>query len=137
MSYFDFYGNKDPFSNFYPCLFIINGIQWTSVEQYFQAQKFDITSKEYQQILSSNSPAIAKKIGQGGILRSDWELVKEDIMYTALYEKFKDPELKEYLIETGNKIIRETSQWDYHIGKNRLGITLMKLRFNLGYSFIQ
>ena len=132
---FDFYSNNHPFSNFYKSDMLINDEVWSTVEHYFQAQKFDKSSKEYKQILENESPAFAKKIGRGGTLRKDWESVKEEIMYTALCEKFKNLEFKKYLIDTGDFIIRETSPWDYYWGtgkngqgKNRLGILLMKIR---------
>jgi ribA/ribD-fused uncharacterized protein len=133
--YLDFYSNNHPFSNFYPSDMLINGQIWSTVEHYFQAQKFDINSKEYKLIIDNESPAFAKKIGQGGKLRKDWEYVKEDIMYTALCEKFKIPEFKKYLLDTGDSIIRKNSESDSYWGigkngqgKNRLGILLMKIR---------
>ena len=68
--------------------------------------------------------------------RSDWEDVKEDVMYKALQAKFSQHEkLGQQLRETGERKLIEHSPYDSYwgdggdgSGKNRLGILLMKLR---------
>ena len=69
-------------------------------------------------------------------LRSDWEEVKEDIMYEALYAKFtQHRNLKKSLLDTGDSELIEHTKNDSYWGdggngkgKNMLGLLLMKLR---------
>ena len=71
--------------------------------------------------------------------RSDWEEVKEDIMFKALHAKFIQHEkLKQMLVGTKDRVLVERSPYDSYwgdggngTGKNRLGILLMKLRDDL------
>lgn len=65
-----FYSPKNPyyeFSNYYPSLFELDGRKWRTVEQYFQAQKFNIDAPEYIEYFSiialSDSPQKAKDLG--------------------------------------------------------------------------
>ena len=92
---------------------LIDDEVWSTVEHYFQAQKFDINSEEYKLIITNESPAFAKKVGRGGKLQKDWK----SVMYVALCAKFKIPDFKKYLLDTGDSIIR-----------GPLGSLLMKVR---------
>lgn len=120
--------------------FYANGLYWSTVEHYFQAQKF--YDKEIQErIRLASTPKEASKIGRDRTLplRSDWEQVKEKIMYDAVLFKFKahiDIALK--LINTGNEcIIEETVKenfWGcgpYKDGKNAYGKILCLVRKEL------
>jgi len=68
-------------------------------------------------------------------IRDDWNDIRDKIMYKGLKKKFKDPELKKILLNTGDAYLIENSPRDYYwgIGKdgngeNKLGKLLMKLR---------
>jgi len=69
-------------------------------------------------------------------LRSDWEEVKEEIMYECLCYKFlQNRNMFEKLLSTGDKKLIEHTKNDRYwadggdgSGKNRLGVLLMRLR---------
>ena len=71
--------------------------------------------------------------------RSEWEEMKEDIMFKALQAKFAQHEkLKRMLVDTKDRQLVERSPYDSYwgdggdgSGKNRLGVLLMRLRDNL------
>ena len=69
-------------SNFADTIIDHEGILYTSVETAFQAAK--TTDMEFRRRMARYSPADAKRAGRKVTLRSDWESVKEDIMYELL-----------------------------------------------------
>ena len=84
------------------------------------------------------TPSKAKRKGQKITLRSDWEQVKEQVMYDVLKLKFKDEVLAKLLKETGTKYLEETNWWGDEVwgvcngvGQNKLGKLLMKVREEL------
>ena len=101
-----------------------------------------------KKILDASSPAECKSIGYGIKLdRTIWNQTDTKIMAKALNEKFtQNPELKKYLMNTGELILAEASAsdrfWGTGIGlgkadttkepkwrgKNTLGKLLMQLR---------
>lgn len=124
-------------SNFYPSKITIDSKTYKTVEHYFQSQKFVGTEYE-EMIMSKSSPYTAATMGRNRKypLRTDWDEVKEDIMFKGLYAKFtQHPELRQLLLSTGENDIVEDSPVDdywgigkYGTGKNRLGNTLVTLR---------
>ena len=73
--------------------FFKDGIYWKTSEHYYQAQKF-FESEVKLKIANSETPKIASKIGRDRNLklRSDWEEIKQNVMYDAVYFKFKQNE---------------------------------------------
>lgn len=150
--------SPEVFSNFYPSTFslVINGTKFTfsSNEQFFmwyKAKKFN-DEQIAKEILALNyDPKRAKALGRKVSNYDDkiWDSVREKVMYTGLKLKFsQNPDLKKYLLETGDKILVETSPWDklwgcgmgikenysnplLWKGSNKLGFLLMKLRMEL------
>jgi N-glycosidase YbiA len=69
-------------------------------------------------------------------LRSDWEQVKDEVMYKAVLRKFKTHEdIREILLTTGDELLVENAPGDYYwgggkdgSGKNKLGEILMEVR---------
>lgn len=128
------------FSNFSHYSFNLDGKWWFTSEHYFQAKKFYNTKYE-EKIRLLDSPMKAAQIGRSRKLklRKDWEKVKDNIMYVAVYEKFKqNKDIREILINTGNEEIIEKTIDDYYwgcgkngTGKNMLGNILMKVRKEL------
>ena len=124
-------------------LYDTDGIEYPTVEHYFQAQKtldFDTRLK----IAAAPTPGKAKGIGRHVYLRTDWNNVKIDIMRDALIQKFSDKKLQKKLIETGDAELIEGNWWhdnfygDCHcekcrdiIGENHLGKLLMDIREKL------
>lgn len=60
--------------------------------------------------------------------RSDWKSVKDKVLMKGLREKFKDKQLKDLLLSTGNKVLVENSIGIWGMKDNKLGNALMKLR---------
>lgn len=122
------------FSNFYPCNILLDNIVWPSVEHYYQAQKFPPIDRERVRLQPTAMKAKAESYKSPK--NPNWDLIKEDIMYTALYAKFTQiDKLNKLLLSTGNEYLAEASPsdlyWGYK-GLNRLGVLLMTLRMHLG-----
>lgn len=129
-------------SNFYTCKIIYDDREWNSTEHIFQAMKtLDFNGQERVRAATvSGSKALGRKIK----LRSDWESVKDEVMYEAIKAKFtQNPELLQRLLDTGDDYLIEKSSWCDNIwgsctcvkcgdeGQNRLGLALMRLRSEL------
>jgi len=123
-----FYRERDEpygcFSNYSRHSFII-GLPWSTVEHYFQAQKFTGTPHE-DAVRLAKTPHIAKMMGNDRArpLRPDWQHVKDDIMRLAVRRKFEShPDIQEVLLSTGDAVIVEDSPHDYYwgCGANRTG----------------
>ena len=125
-------------SNFYPCEFEIDGIIYPSSEHYYMCQKTTDMAKR-QEILDSENPGRAKRLGRALKLRPDWdEKYKNKAMMTALVAKFSIPDLKERLLATRGFYLEETNHWNdtywgvcNGVGQNMLGRMLMFIRDNL------
>ncbi|MEM7201953.1 MAG: NADAR family protein [Planctomycetota bacterium] len=140
-----FFTKTDPYfelSNFAPYGLDDDGVYWSSVEHYFQAQKFDADAHaDYRErIRRARSPKDAKSLGQSRSvpLRADWEEIKEAVMLRALRLKFARAELVELLLGTGARPLVEASPHDaywgagkFGQGQNRLGVLLMQVRAEL------
>lgn len=140
-----FYREYDPygeFSNFAKYPITIDGVVWPTSEHYFQAMKFTDNPEYQEQIRTTTSCTVIKKLGRTRKvkLRDDWEDVKEEIMMTVLRAKFLAyDKLKDLLLSTGNKILVEHTTNDVYWadgggdgkGLNRLGALLVELRNEL------
>jgi ribA/ribD-fused uncharacterized protein len=130
-------------SNFYHSPFTVDGIQYDTVEHFFQSRKAS-TWDEAMWVNAADTPGLAKGRGRKVSMRPDWEQIKVDVMRFALEQKFAIPELKEKLLATGNIELIEGNWWDDNFwgdcycpacqsfqGKNMLGKLLMELREKL------
>jgi ribA/ribD-fused uncharacterized protein len=138
-----FYSTREPwgeFSNFAAFGIRMDTLWWTTVEHYFQAQKFE--DEAYQEkIRSASDPKRAADLGRSRSLplRSDWEQIKDDVMRRAVRKKFQTHSaLKELLLSTGDEELVENAPGDYYwgvgkdgTGKNRLGQILQEIRQEL------
>lgn len=88
-------------SNFYWHEIEFEGITYPTNEHFFQAMK-TLDIGERQKIANCLTPGQAKRMGRQVVLRSDWEEVKEDIMFLGLCLKFNDLKL-----ETTTYLIKE------------------------------
>jgi len=132
-----FAGDYGVFSNFYYSPIWDDGIEYPTVEHYFQAMK-TLDPNQRRTISIAATPGAAKRMGRRVKLRDDWEQVKERYMLFALRQKFLDPTLKEKLLATGDTYLEEGNSWgDTYwgvcngVGKNRLGYLLMQVREEL------
>ena len=128
------------FSNFSAHGFELDGLYWRTSEHYFQAQKF-VGTPHLEAIRNAKTPKQAAEMGRDRKrpLRSDWELVKDDVMRRAVVQKFTThADIRQILLDTGDQEIVENAPSDYYwgcgnngTGKNMLGIMLMETRMIL------
>ncbi|GAB4202929.1 MAG: NADAR family protein [Coleofasciculaceae cyanobacterium] len=138
-----FYKLSDPygcFSNFSPHPIEVDGLDWQTVEHYYQAQKFVATENErlIQVIRDAQTPMEAAQIGRDRTLklRCDWEEVKQQVMWQGVLTKFlTHTDIQAILLDTGDRLIVEDSPTDYYwgcgqdkTGQNQLGKILMNVR---------
>lgn len=140
-----------PFSQWYPCAFNIEGIEYNCAEQFMMAQKARLFKDEenLNKILASASPKEQKKIGRN-VKNFDidkWNKIAREIVYRGNYAKFTQNDyLKEQLIVTSGTTLVKASPYDKiwgiglskedprsknrleWLGTNWLGETLTKLR---------
>jgi hypothetical protein len=139
-------------SNFYPCEFEFNDKMFNFSEQCFMYQKALLFNDfgVAEQILDETDVRKIKALGRKvkDFDNELWDKHKEDFMYNACYAKFsQNDELKDFLLNTGNREIVEASPVDNiwgigfssdramenidKWGQNLLGKTLMKVRAEL------
>jgi diaminohydroxyphosphoribosylaminopyrimidine deaminase/5-amino-6-(5-phosphoribosylamino)uracil reductase len=125
-------------------------VLWSSVEHYYQASKFagvndPLAVQCRGEIQAAESPEEAARLGESlsrqrpDLLRKDWDIVKLQVMRTALQAKFLAyPALKSFLVSTEGSVLVESSQNDSFwgaskngVGLNHLGRLLMDLRAEL------
>lgn len=124
-------------SNFYECNIPFAGYIFTSTEAAFQAMKTKNPDEREQ--FEHLGPGEAKRLGRKINLRSDWETVKDDIMYLLVSVKFfLHQDLREKLLATGTEELVEGNNWNdtywgvcNGVGQNKLGEILMRVREEL------
>jgi ribA/ribD-fused uncharacterized protein len=137
-----FYTKTMPFwglSNFSPPGVELNGVYWPTVEHFFQAQKF-LDPGVQERIRQAATPKQARSLGQSRTfaLRPDWDEFREEVMLKGLRLKFRNPSARELLLSTGQRMLVESSPFDYFwaagqdgSGQNRLGHLLVQVRHEL------
>lgn len=134
---YGFNGEYRFLSNFYETPIVYEGITYPSVENAYQAAK-TIKLEERQKFTSISSKE-AKSLGKKITLREDWDVIKLQVMWNLLYEKFtRNRKLYSALVLTGKAHIEETNWWGDKFwgtckgeGENHLGKLLMQLREKL------
>jgi ribA/ribD-fused uncharacterized protein len=117
------------FSDFAPCGIDLDDAWWPTVENYYQAQKFNDPELR-KSIRKAEKPPIAKGLADKNkaAIRPDWDAVKDDVMYRAVRRKFEQhPELKAMLLATGDEELIEAAPTDTYWGVGRDGTGLNKL----------
>ena len=128
----EFQGEYRYLSNFYHSPLEYKGIKYLNAEAAFQAQKEEGRQAEF----SNLDPSQAKRLGRQVKLRSDWDEVKDQIMYEVVSRKFlQNPPLMFKLIHTDDQELEEGNSWgDTYwgvcngTGQNKLGKILMTVR---------
>jgi predicted NAD-dependent protein-ADP-ribosyltransferase YbiA (DUF1768 family) len=104
---------------------------WYSVEQCYQAHKFDMDSKTFTSIHSaipvpdetdSEYGLRVWSLGQRGTPRRDWEKIKVEVMYLINCAKFAcNRQIHQELLDTGNqKLIGGPSTWQWSQWNGRI-----------------
>jgi N-glycosidase YbiA len=131
------------FSNFSFHSIRIDGVCWSTVEHYYQAQKFVGTADAVviPLIYVAETPEQAAALGRdcSRQVRLDWETVKTQVMREAVLKKFlTHADIRDILLSTGDQLIVENSPTDYfwgcgdkNTGQNYLGKILMSVREEL------
>lgn len=131
---------NEPLSSFSRHGFDLDDVHWPSVEHYFQAMKFE--DAQYRgKIRKADHPKKARRLGRSRFkkIRRDWSQVRRVIMTRAVYTKCRShPEVAQQLLASGDKILVESSQYDYfwgcgrdRRGTNTYGAVLMDVRNKL------
>lgn len=145
---------KNCLSQWWEASFEVDGITYKSAEHWLKVEKARLFNDDemVERILKSSSPAKAEKLGRLVFNVDDelWkkrsiELVKEG----AIHKFEQNPELKEFLLSTGDAVLAESSPLDniwgigltrdhHHAeepskwkGTNLLGFALMEARDEL------
>jgi len=140
-----FSGKYGFLSNFYSVGVTItdkDGISYTNMEAYFQAQKVLPGQRglNIKEGFANLDPKLAKTRGNKlPFIRKDWEKIKEQVMLEGLRQKFAPgSELAEKLIATCDMELIEgnnhgDTEWGVvnGVGDNKLGKLLMKVRSEL------
>ena len=142
---------KNCFSQWYPANFIVSVKDYCYAEQYMMACKAELFHdyETLSKILAASDPRTIKKLGRE-VRNFDpqiWNENKFNIVVQGNVAKFsQNPELLDFILSTGNKILVEASPYDniWGIGlkdtspdvldprkwkgQNLLGFALMKVR---------
>lgn len=104
-----------------------------NVESLYQASKS--SNEKDRKLIISLMPAQAKRQGKLIELRSDWEEVKDQIMYELLTLKFQNSFLRDCLLATEDAELIEGNYWNDTywgvcggVGENKLGKLLTQVR---------
>lgn len=128
----EFRGEYYFLSNFYNAEIIYENICYQNNEAAFQAMKCPERANEFRYL----SGAEAKRLGRKVPLRSNWETIKDRVIYEICLAKFtQHSNLKKLLLETGERQLIEGNAWNdtywgvcNGYGKNKLGKILMDVR---------
>lgn len=122
---------KSCFSQWYESKFLVDGIQYQNEEQFMMAEKARLfnDNESLELIIKSKNPNEIKKYGRmvKNFSEKQWKDKRFEIVVNGNYNKFsQNPELKEFIIETGNKILVEASPvdkiWGIGMAENEIGI---------------
>lgn len=142
---------KACFSQWYPCKFGVDGQMYSSTEQYMMAEKARLMgdNEVREQILATDDPREIKKLGR--VVKDFdarlWDMKKSQVVVNGNLHKFgQNPELRDFLLSTGDKVLVEASPYDkiwgigldannpdacdpkLWKGENLLGFALMEVR---------
>ena len=138
-------------SNWYKSPFVLDGIHFSSVEQYIMYQKCKIFgyNNSAAAVLSTDDPDTQQAIGRHGkgYIENVWLGIRQMVALRGLYAKFsQNAELKQKLLSTGDAVLVECAKSDKNwacgislyddkrcnasnwLGENILGFALMEIR---------
>jgi ribA/ribD-fused uncharacterized protein len=104
-------------SQWWPSPFVVDGVTYGTAEHWMMARKarlFEDAEAE-RRVLAAGSPAAAKKVGRlvRGFDEAIWERERFGIVVEGSVHKFASrPELREFLVNTGERVLVEASPVD-------------------------
>jgi ribA/ribD-fused uncharacterized protein len=110
--------DKSCFSQWWPSPFTVEGITYPTAEHWMMAKKALIfgDKENFDLILRANKPAMAKQLGRA-VKNFDpavWEAMAYELVVEGNLHKFSQSEnLKNFLLNTGDRIIVEASPVDF------------------------
>jgi len=129
-----FFGEYRWLSNYHSCGILHKGLGFNSTEAAYQASKTNNieVAKTYQNMTAAESKNASKLLTPP----KNWHDVKFNVMAQLTFQKYLiHPELKQLLLDTGDKYLEETNHWNdtywgvcNGIGENQLGKILMATR---------
>lgn len=104
-------------SQWWPCRFTIDGVEYASAEHWMMAAKARLFGDEASvpAILAARTPAEAKVLGRkvSGFDDERWAAERFALVVRGNVAKFgQDPELRRYLLGTANRVLVEASPRD-------------------------
>lgn len=114
-------------SQWYPCQFEVEGVTYTSAEQYMMAEKAKLFGDEEirAEILNTDDPRMCKALGRKvkNFDKAVWDKEKEHIVRKGNAKKFlQNSALRNFLLSTGDKVLVEASPtdrvWGIGLGQN-------------------
>ena len=111
-SYFGFFGELNPLSNFYLAPFIHKGVYYSTSEQYIQARKAEFCgdANTKQQIMQSKTALRCKILGKEiqNCNNEKWNQAAAEQCFPGILSKFQqNAGIASFLKNTGTKIISE------------------------------
>lgn len=136
----EFQGEYRWLSNFWYCPVRIDGVDFPSSENAYQAMKFPkIMWHRFQHISPAAAKKMAHRLNMNKPYDPEWQkkhLENMEIVTRAKYAQNADLEIR--LLQTGDAILQEGNYWNdtfwgvcRGIGQNNLGKLLMKIREEL------
>ncbi len=129
-----FTGDHRFLSNFWSVRIKMGSEWYRTVEHAYAASK-SLDQDFRRRVRSTHGAAGARRLGRSVVLREDWEDVKLDVMESLLRQKFREPQLKLWLMATGQRELVEGNHWGDRFwgqcdgeGENHLGRLLMEVR---------
>ena len=114
-----FWGSNSPFSNHHPAVFVIDGVRYNCMEQYYM-HKIALTAKDFTKanaIMAASDPVTQKQISKSIKRATDWDKMAPGYMMNGLRAKFtQNALLRSYLTNTGSNNIAEASPTDTYWG---------------------
>lgn len=133
-----FEGKYSFLSNFYACQTEYHNVKYPTSEHAYQAAK---TSNPIQReaIKKADTPDDAKRMGRRIEIKSNWDEIKEEVMYEIVSNKFKNKRMQAKLLATEDEQLVEGNYWGsctcprclQKPKENKLGKILMRVREEL------
>lgn len=114
----------------------VNGYKFYTTENLYQA--FKCAKIDDFPYFVDITPGEAKKLGRTIEIIDGWDSMKLDVMKELQIIKYTQPKFRDLLIQTGDRYIEETNNWNdvfygvcNGIGENHLGKIIMDIRKTL------